>query len=380
MQKQRLASIIQSARSTTLNRLFFLNHTPIDLCFTKNSKDFVVNEIPLYPFSGDGEHLILHIRKRDLTTWQMLKELSSFIGIKQREFGYAGLKDKDGMTTQYISLPKTYEKKVENFSHPKIKIIESTYHNNKIKIGHLKGNRFFIRLKKVNPTNAKKLENVVKTIKRSGFPNYFGYQRFGKDGDNFDYAKKILTGEIKAKDKKMKKFFISAYQSHLFNLWLAKRVEISKLFASFNVDELDQVFNFPKEFIKLIHKQEHFFKMLPGDLCHHYPYGKIFLCEDLEEESKRFLNKDITITGLLAGKKAKNATAIAGNFEKDITKEAEEFLDQMNGARRFAWIWADDLEVKIRPEEAWAELSFSLPKGSYATVLLEEITHSILKD
>jgi len=363
-----------------LNRLFYLNHTPINVHFAKNSKDFVVDEVPLYEFSGSGEHLILHIRKKDLTTWQMIKELSIFSGAKQNEFGYAGLKDKEGTTTQYISIFKKYEQKLENFNHPKIKIIDTTYHDNKLKIGHLKANHFFIRLKKVNPTDAKKLQEIVKTIKKTGLPNYFGYQRFGKDGDNFEYAREILQGKKREKSKKMKKFFISAYQSHLFNLWLSKRVEISKLFESFGIDEIDKLFNFPKESIKQIKSQPHFFKMLPGELCHHYPYGKIFICEDLESESQRFAAKQITPTGLLPGKKAKCSTGVAANFEKDITKEADEFINQMNGSRRFAWIWVDDLELKIRPQEAWAEMNFTLPKGSYATVLLEELTHKPLNE
>ncbi len=362
-----------------MNRLFCLNHTPINCHFSKNSKDFVVNEVPLYEFSEEGEHLILHIRKKDMTTWQMIKYLSGVTGVKERDFGYAGLKDKDGMTTQYISMPKAKEQSLDKLEHPKIKILDKTYHNNKIKIGHLKANHFFIRLKKINKTDAKKLQEVVKIFKKMGFANYFGYQRFGVDGDNYEFAKKILRGEIKQREKKKRKFFISAYQSHLFNLWLSKRVEISKLFGSFDVDELDKLFNFPKESIKQIKAQPHFFKMLPGELCHHYPYGRVFICEDLESESRRFFNKEITITGLLAGKRAKHSSGIAANFEKDIAKEADEFIDKMNGARRFAWIWVDDLEMRYREEEAWAELNFTLPKGSYATVLLEELTHQILK-
>ncbi len=359
-----------------MNRLFYLNHTPINFHFTKNSKDFVVNEVPLYPFSGEGEHLVIEVRKKDMTTWDMIKALSAHTGVKERDFGYAGLKDKDGMTTQYLSLPKKHQEKLETFTHPKIKILSQTYHNNKIKIGHLKGNRFFIRLKKVSPADATKIKKVIKTIRTQGFPNYFGYQRFGREGDNFDYARRMLQGERKERNKKKRKFFISAYQSHLFNLWLSKRVEISKLFEAFEPNELNTLLNFPKESIKQLKTQPHFFKMLPGDLLHHYPHGKLFLCDDLESESQRFSKKDITITGLLPGHRTKLATGIASNFERDITTEADPFIDQMTGSRRFAWIWAEDLEASYKSDEAWMELHFTLPKGSYATVLLEEITHS----
>ncbi len=363
-----------------MNRLFYLNHSATNVYFSKNSKDFVVSEIPLYEFSGEGEHLILKVRKKDLTTWGMLQIFSDITGVKMRDFGYAGLKDKDGMTIQYISLPKKQEEKLLDFSHPNIKILERTYHKNKLKTGHLKGNRFFIRLKKVNPTDARKLKEALKTIKTEGFANYFGYQRFGRDGDNYERGRDILEGKIKERNKKMRNFFISAYQSHLFNLWLSKRVEISKLFASFDEDELFKLFNFPKEVIKKVKSQKSFFKMLPGETLHHYPHGRVFICEDLDIESKRFLNKDITVAGLLPGHKTSVSTGLAGNFEKDFTKECEPFIEKMNGTRRFAWIWADEIESNYKEEEAWFEFSFSLPKGSYATVLLEELTHQKKSD
>ncbi len=360
-----------------MNRLFCLSHSPLEVHFSKNSKDFIVTEIPLYEFSGNGEHLILKVRKKDLTTWGMIKIFSEICGAKAREFGYAGLKDKDGMTIQNISIHKKYEKYFENFSHPKIKILNSAYHNNKIKTGHLKGNRFFIRLKKVNPTQSKILTSVLKKLQTQGIANYFGYQRFGREGDNFQRGKEILQNKINEKDKKMRNFFISAYQSHLFNLWLSKRVQISKLFDSFDEKELFSLFNFPKETISQIKKQPHFFKILPGELMHHYPYGRVFLCEDIKTESERFFQKDITPTGLLAGRRAQNATGIAGNFEKDIIKECEEFCQKMQGARRFAWIWIKDLDFVYKENEAWFEINFTLPKGSYATTFLEELTHQI---
>ncbi len=360
-----------------MDRLFYLNHSAINIHFSKNNKDFVVSEIPLYEFSGEGEHLILKIRKKDLTTWDMLKRLGDVTGVKMRDFGYAGLKDKDGMTVQNVSMPKKLEHTLENFEHPNIKILERTYHKNKLKTGHLKGNRFFIRLKKVNPTDAQKLKQVLKTMKSEGFPNYFGYQRFGRDGDNYDRGRRILEGKIKERNKKMRNFFISAYQSHLFNLWLSKRVEISKLFASFTEKELFELFNFPKEVIKQVKSQKSFFKILPGETMHHYPHGRVFACEDINAESERFHKRDITVAGLLPGYKTSVSTGLAGNFEKDFTKECEPFIEKMNGTRRLAWIWAEDIESTYKEDEAWFEFSFSLPKGSYATVFLEELTHQV---
>ncbi len=362
-----------------MDRLYYLNHTPINVHFSKNSKDFTVTEIPLYPCSGEGEHLYATIRKKDMTTWGMLKILSEHTGVKMRDFGYAGLKDKEGMTVQQISMPKSAEAALLSFSHTKIKVLRTAYHTNKLKTGHLKGNRFFIRLKKVSPADGLKLSHVLETIAREGLPNYFGYQRFGRVGDNFERGRAILEGKVRERNKKMRNFFISAYQSHLFNLWLAKRVEISKLFDAFAQEELFSLFNFPKETIAQIAAQPAFFKLLPGEMLHHYPHGRMFLCEDLEAEAERFAARQITVTGLLPGRKAPLSTGIAANFEKDFSKMCAPYCDKMNGTRRFGWIWPEEVEYRYREEEAWFELHFTLPKGSYATVLLEELLHRDLE-
>lgn len=362
-------------------RLFFMNHSPIkNVYFSKNSNDFVVKEIPLYEFSGNGEHLILHVRKKDLTTWQMLENLSSFCGAKMRDFGYAGLKDKDGMTLQYISIHKNYEEKLKNFSHDKIKIVSSTYHSNKIKIGHLKGNNFFIRLKKVLGVDAKKLIQACEILKKEGYPNYFGYQRFGKNGDNFKEGRAILEGKRKERNKKLHDFLISAYQSELFNNWLSKRVEISKYFNSFSDNEIKNILHFDMKEVMEIKKQPQFFKMINGDVLHHYPHGKAFMCEDIENEVKRFLSKDITITGLLFGEKTINTENRAKEIENEIFDSERDLINKLNGTRRFAWCFVENFEYKYKEEEAHFELSFTLQKGSYATAVLEEILGCFLNE
>ncbi|MDX1809859.1 MAG: tRNA pseudouridine(13) synthase TruD [Sulfurospirillaceae bacterium] len=360
-----------------MNRLFFLKHSAVDVLFTKNSSDFVVNELPLYEFSGEGEHLILQIRKKNMTTWDMLQKLSEVCGAKVRDFGYAGLKDKDGLTTQYVSVHKSYEDKFADFNDDKIKIVSKTYHNNKIRIGHLSGNRFFIRLKKVNKIDASKLENAIKVLAEEGFPNYFGYQRFGVSGDNYKIGKEILEGKRKERRAKMKNFFISAYQSHLFNEWLSSRIEISHLLEGFDDGEAVKALGFSKELIKELRRQKRFLKIFKGDVAHHYPIGKAFLCEDLGTEIERFFNKEITLTGWLPGGRSMRSEEFAKELEDKVYAEAEQYLKQMDGSRRFAWAFLKDVEYKYKEDENWFEMHFSLPKGSYATVVLEELTHKL---
>ncbi len=356
------------------DRLYPLSHAPVHFHFRQTPSDFVVTEIPLYEFSGQGEHLILKVRKKGLTTWQMLGIFSSHLGIKAKEIGYAGLKDKDAMTLQYISLNKKYEKRLENFSHDQIKIVERTYHNNKIRMGHLKGNRFFIRLKKVGKTDAAKIDSLLKWIAENGSPNYFGYQRFGRDGDNYETAKRLIEGRVKIRDKKRRDFLISAYQSHLFNLWLSKRIEISRLFDSLSVDELKRLFVWGDETIKQVKREAHFFRMLPGDIASHYPHGKLFEVEDLKEESLRFNNRHISPTGLLCGDRVKHAADIAWVVEKEFVEDVP-----AQGSRRYAWIWPEEIEGVYKEQVAHYELHFTLPKGSYATILLEMIANRPIK-
>ncbi len=351
-----------------MKRFYSLSHASIDFHFKQSARDFVVEEIPLYEFSGEGEHLVLFVRKKNLSTLELVSAIAKYLGIKNKEIGYAGLKDKHAMTKQYISLHKKYEADLEQFSHENVKILSKNYHNNKIRIGHLAGNRFYIKVKKVNPTSASKIDEALKSINENGMPNFFGYQRFGRDGDNHIDGEKIAKGEKKERNPKIKKLLISAYQSYLFNLWLSKRLEINSLVNKFKSDELVDVLNMPKIELDKLKSQKHPFKLISGDIMEHYPYGRLFDFDGSEHDLSRFNERDITVTGLLCGKKARVASSYAWEIEKN-------FDDEINadGTRRYAWIYPKDVEGRFNPIEAQYEFNFTLPKGSYATVLLEEI-------
>ena len=348
----------------------FLNHSQIDVYFKQNKDDFVVTEIPLYEFSGEGEHLVLKIRKKDLATWDAIEILAKFLNCSSRDFGYAGLKDKNAMTVQSISVHRKYEEKLKSFQHENLKILETTYHNNKIKVGHLKGNKFFIRLKRVGAIEKRKIEEALGLIVTNGIPNYFGFQRFGIDGDNYKKGKDIIDGKLKEKRRNLKQMYINAYQSYLFNSWLSKRIEISKLIEAFEPKEIYQRLNLPLDVVKQMKKQKHPFKLITGDLLSHYPFGKIFTIEDLDEESQKFNDRDRVPTGLLSGKRVKNSVDLAYEIEKEFEAHTGE-----DGARRFAWIFPEDISSNYKEDKNWMELQFYLPKGSYATEVIAEIIH-----
>ncbi len=342
----------------------------MDILFKQNKDDFVVTEVPLYEFSGLGEHLILKIRKKDLSTWDAVEIIANFLGCNRREIGYAGLKDKNAMTIQSISIHKKYEEKLKDFSHNNIKILEKTYHNNKIKIGHLKGNKFFIRLKRVNLVDSRKIEQILGQIAILGMPNYFGTQRFGIEGNNYLKGKELIEGKRKEKNRNLRQMYINAYQSFLFNSWLSKRIELSKLIDTFEPRQIYQKLNLPLDEVKKMKKQNHPFKIMSGDLFSHYPFGKIFYVENLEEEAQKFEQRDRVPTGLLSGKRVKQSQSFAYEIEKEYIKTINE-----DGARRFAWVFPSDIESNYKDDKNWMEISFYLPKGSYATVLVDEIIH-----
>jgi len=330
----------------------FFDFYNLDMKYKKTSDNFTVREEPLYECDGEGDYIIVCINKKNLSTWDMTKIFSEYIGVKIREIGYCGMKDKDGDTSQYISFDKKYEEKLKSFHHKQITIISTSYHSNKLRIGHLKGNHFSVSLDDNKHFDI--LSQRIDVIIKFGMPNYFGFQRFGKDKENFLIGKDILSGSRKIREKHKSKLFVSAYQSHLFNNWLDDRLLLSKE---------NKV------------EGKHPFKLLDGDMYLHYPYGKIFQSDDIANEEVRFMDKQISPTGLIAGEKVSKSSDTAYELEQkiDIINVSTSKLPkkQMLGARRFAWVFPANL--KIVKNGNTMKIDFYLPKGSYATVLLEQI-------
>ncbi|MDR2152173.1 MAG: tRNA pseudouridine(13) synthase TruD [Helicobacteraceae bacterium] len=354
-------------------RGFFLTHSPINAHFAQNAKDFVVEEISLYEPSGAGDHLFVKIRKKGVSTWEAAQIFSERIGVKTRDIGYAGLKDKNAMCVQTLSFPAKFESAIAAFEHEAIKILDVKRHNNKLKIGHLKGNRFFIRLKKVGAIEAKKLDAAIKEIAQSGAPNFFGFQRFGLGGDNYEKARAFLDGEAKIRGRKMQKFLINALQSERFNAWLTRRIELSHAIRGFGADKIASEYGFNAETIKELNSQKQFFRLLRGDIMLHYPHGKLYVANEPIKEAERFAAKQTAPTGVLSGSQVMLAEDLAAAIEN-------EFLEDIptSGDRRYAWIFPEELKGEYVAQEAHYELGFYLPKGSYATTLIEELLHSEL--
>ena len=314
----------------------------IDFKFYQTPTDFIVDEIASGEFKGRGNYLILHIQKVELTTWDMVAIFAEYMSIPAQKIGYAGLKDKHATTTQYISVDASYEKMLKKFYHKQIKILSSTRHSHSIRMGDLTGNRFSINLHFVDNIDAGKIEKVARKIAKNGLPNYFGYQRFGRNADSIKQAKEMIQGDLFIEDAKVKKFLISIYQSVYFNDWLRERVNLS------------------------LEANQTKFMLLEGDV-YLSDAGKLSTPKIMPK--KEFENKKLVPTGLLCGRDVFRARLDAREIEKNYD---DEFL-QEKGYRREALIYPKDIECTYVKKQTLLNISFSLPKGSYATVFLESI-------
>ena len=210
-----------------IKRFYPKNDKTLNFKFVQNEEDFIVEEQPI-KFSGAGSFLVLKIKKENCDTWELIDRLAKFLNVFSNEIGYAGLKDKRATTTQYITIPKKYSKEIKLFKNKKIEILDTFLHNEKLNIGDLEGNRFKINLHNVEVADINHIQKIIKLIVKEGMPNYFGYQRFGKEVvDNLAKAKDVVYGEEIVKDKKLSKMLISAYQSSFFNAWLVERLKLS---------------------------------------------------------------------------------------------------------------------------------------------------------
>ncbi len=161
--------------------------------FKATPEDFVVEEIPAYEPSGeqDCEHLFLWIEKRGRSTQDVAKALARHCGMQEKDVSWAGLKDRQAITRQYLCAPARYvEPKLETFVMEGVKVLRTARHRNKLKGGHLRGNRFSLVVRGVTDQGVAK-EALARLVKL-GIPNFFGEQRFGVGGDNAEKGKRIL--------------------------------------------------------------------------------------------------------------------------------------------------------------------------------------------
>ncbi|MBN2490957.1 MAG: tRNA pseudouridine(13) synthase TruD [Planctomycetes bacterium] len=373
-------------------------------------EDFVVDEIPLYPFAGQGNHVFFRIRKRDLSTFDAVRKIARALRLPEEAFGYAGLKDRHAVATQWLSLEYGDVPLLEQLSVAGVEVLEITRHPHKLRVGHLAGNRFGIRIRGVDPARIASARRILAVLEHRGVPNYYDRQRFGILGNSHLVGRALLTrdadllaacilgdggggnerfdealahyrrGEVTAAAEALpgmftvekrylsvlgrtgdreaalrsipgqrRRFFVSAYQSYLFNRLLVDRLAT-----------LD--------------------RLVPGDLAYLHRNGRVFVVEDPAAEAERLRSFEVSPSGPVYGTQGLLASGAPGEAERRLL--AEERIDlelfrlpgglRSRGVRRpyrfplsAATLEACGADVLV---------GFTLPKGSYATLVLAELT------
>lgn len=310
--------------------------------------EFEVEEIPAYEPAGTGEHLFLWVEKTDLGAEYFVRQVARRLGIPNGEVGTAGLKDRRAVTRQWVSVPVPCEPALPQLEGQGIRLLRVSRHTNKLKPGHLRGNRFRILVRDADP--AIDPEPVLARIREQGLPNFYGPQRFGREGETAALGMSMLKGEaVKVRNPFLRKLALSAAQSLLFNNYLARRL----------MDGLLRT-------------------VLAGDVMAKWPAGGMFTAEDVATEQARFDRRETVTAGPMFGRKTFPAKGPAAEREAAILADGglsrasfEGFGKLVMGTRRHNLVYVEDLSAN--PEPDGLRLTFTLPAGSYATVLLREI-------
>lgn len=400
---------------------------PLGGTLKERPEDFLVDEIPLYQPAGEGEHIYLLVEKRELTTAHVVQTLARHFGVKRRDIGVAGMKDKQAITRQVISI-HTPGKTFEDFpmlEDGKITVLWADMHTNKLRTGHLRGNRFSIKVRGVDMTGVRIAKDVLDQLERSGVPNYAGPQRFGNRQDNHILGRLMLTRRFDALidwllgpdevmselnpdaralyhegdhqraleaypfacrtercalvalrsgatmqevfiaiDKNLRRIWMSAFQSAIFNRFLAQRLE-------------DGTFD----------------RLVEGDVAYKHANGALFTVDQAVREDsdtpRRLHDFEISPSGPIWGAQMMQATGDPGELEQGLLRQTgvdEDALarareltgSDMPGERRALRVPLIDPEVEGGMDEhgQYVRCAFELPKGAFATVVMREIIKS----
>ena len=385
-------------------------------------EDFVVQEVPLYEPSGEGEHVYAEVQKVGMTTFEAIHRLADRLGISSRDVGYAGMKDAHAVTKQVFSFQGTTPEAVMDAGVEGLAVGWAERHGNKLRLGHLAGNRFAIKVREVDATDVVKLGPVLETIQRRGLPNYFGEQRFGRRnnndllgaalirGDNEGVLKLLLgnpdpaldnqqtqqarrafdkrdnaeamkmwprsggmerrvlarlmktrrpSAAVHAIDEKIRRIWVAALQSRLFNQVLAKRIG--------TIDQL-----------------------LDGDLAYKHDNGACFHVEVAAAEQARCAAFEVSPTGPLVGYRMsepggeeleiERAEMAAVSLTPDVFRQSGKV--RVKGARRPLRVRPTDVDLAGGVDEfgPHVTVAFTLPAGAFATVLLRELMKTDAED
>ena len=322
--------------------------------FKQVPEDFVVDEELPFELTGQGEHAWLRVRKRNNNTDWVAARIAEYAKVKKHAVGYAGLKDRFAVTTQWFSvyLPGRDDVNWDDINVEGVELLQSTRHQRKLQRGALKQNRFSIRLRDVDAECSGSFEKLVERcelIRQQGVPNYFGEQRFGHGLRNLEDAEKMFSHPRKRIPRHKRSLLLSAARSWIFNTILSERVEA----GTWNHRIKGDVF------------------MLDGR-------SACFQDDDSADLEQRLENGEIHPTAVLWGDGESMSSADCEVIESDVVARFPLFKQGLRDARvepqrRALRLRVNDIECQR--EAADVILVFSLQAGSYATMVLREIVN-----
>lgn len=355
----------------------------------KEPEDFIVEELPLYEPSGAGTHTYFAIRKRNLSTLEAINRIGQELQVSTRDFGYAGLKDKNAVTTQILSVEGIAPEQVLRIEQSDIEVLWAERHTHKLRVGHLRGNRFKLTLYDIPDDTLPQVKTVMERLGTEGVPNRFGAQRFGNKNDSHLIGKALVKAEwdtvlhymltadalqvdnvarrmqreltrkpiekvITSIPHRLRKLYLSAYQAHLFNSILEKRMP-------------------------------HLGKLLEGDIAVKHSNGAPFLVPNPTLEQARADTFEISPSGPIFGYKMRMPTGDVRTLETSLLADEGVRFKQFRkvvgvrlpGTRRPLRMPIQLHEVAAAGSNMGVRLSFTLPAGGYATVVVEELLAEI---
>jgi len=313
------------------------------------AEDFRVEELPLYAPSGEGGHTFVRVEKRLRTTEEVADELARAAGVRARDVGYAGRKDRVAVTTQWLSVPGLEVDRALELEWEGIRILEAACHGHKLRTGQLRANRFEIHVREVDDAGCAAAQRRLEELGAAGMPNHFGPQRFGHGDRNVGYGLRLLGGaSVRSKDRRKARFAISALQAAVFNDVLDAR--------PIGIGELEV-----------------------GDVAMLHTSGGQFLVEDCANEQPRADAFEISPTGPIFGTRVIEPGGAVARREQQALEARGVHLDRieiprgirLRGARRSFRVRPADPRFWKDADGFW--LGFELPPGSYATVLLRNV-------
>lgn len=380
-------------------------------------EDFHVEEIPAYLPSGEGGHLYLRLEKVGMSTLELVHQLSRQFNLRERDIGYAGLKDARATTIQTLSLPGVSREQASGLNLPGVRLLDASLHGNKLRLGHLMGNRFVIRVHEVSPDAVEHATDTLGVLADLGVPNFFGEQRYGVLGNTSEIGQALLRrsyeeaihliigdpDQIELRSWREASRLFRSKQYRAAARMLPERMRDEGRMLQTLADGQDAsraIFTLPRKRLRLYlsaFQSELFDRMVamrmqsletlwPGDLAWKHSNGACFMVNDPAIEQPRADAFEISPTAPLFGCKVQLAGGQSGILEQGLLDKCQlkpssfklgEGLT-MPGERRPLRVPLQDVEVKALQGDL--QLSFCLPRGSYATSVLREVIKAVSVD